>query len=183
MDNCTNSTNKPTHCFKYNGYVGKSSQITVSSIMSPLSNVHIDNFDKSTTSEINFLTKACTKNNNDSPSSTTSTATISNMTSEASTLKKRSLNAAKHIGEAEKHINIHKADTSSYPQAFHLKTDRSPSAALPNEKVFDMESDATYSKLVTSTKSYVHQNDIEDEININAIKDCLMNQRVPESCV
>lgn len=146
--------------------------------MSPLSNVHIDNFDKALTSEINYLSKSCTKNNNDSPSSTTSTATISNTAFEASTLKKRSLNAAKHISEAEKHINMHhKTDaSSSYPHGLQ-------STALANEKVFDMESDATYSKLVTTSKNYVHHSDMEDDININAIKDCLMNQRVPESCV
>lgn len=146
--------------------------------MSPISNVHVDNFDKTITSEINFVTKACTKNNNDSPSSTTSTATISNAAGEASTLKKKSSNGAKSIPEGEKHINIHNS------QALQLKADRSPSAALFNEDVFGMEGDATYSKLVTSSKCYVtSENDMEDNININAIKDCLMNQRVPESCV
>lgn len=151
--------------------------------MSPISNVHIDNFDKTITSEINFVTKACTKNNNDSPSSTTSTATISNTACETSTLKKKPLNAAKHIPEVEKHINIHKVDTSNYPQTLQFKGERSPCAALQNEKTFGLESDATYSKLVTSAKGYVTENDMDDDININAIKDCLMNQRVPESCV
>lgn len=149
--------------------------------MSPISNVHVDTYDKTLTSEINGVTKACTKNNNDSPSSTTSTATISNTACDASTLKKKSLNGVKNISDNEKHINTHKVESSNYPQALQLTIDKSPSTAISN--IFLLESEPTYSKLVTSSKGYAHENDIEDNININAIKDCLMNQRVPESCV
>ncbi|KAL5282152.1 hypothetical protein ACFFRR_005408 [Megaselia abdita] len=181
MQNCLNSTNKPATCFKYNGYVGKSSHLTISSIISPISNV--DNYDKTLSSEINFVSKACTKNNNDSPSSTTSTATIGNTPCEASTLKKKSLNGIKIISDSEKHIDRHKSDHSSYSEAIQLNSETSPSASLSNENILRMEGDRTYSKFITSTQGYSNENDIEDNININAIKDCLMNQRVPESCV
>lgn len=146
--------------------------------MSPISsNAHIDNFENSLKPEINLSTKSYTKNNNESPSSTAST--ITNTECDSSTMKKKKFNILEN-----ENIKIHKMENINYSQVLQLKVDKSPSFVLHNETAFTIDSKDSANSTVSNIKQFAFpENDMEDNININVIKDCLMNQRVPESCV